>query len=90
MLKASFAVVEKGHKAGIGQRILLCNPHEFEYKSWDGRSNKTLGELGLVDSSHTAAQSSLHIKPSRVQVTSEDNFWTTMLRVWPLLWRSQC
>ena len=49
------------------------------------RSNKTLGELDLVDSSHAAAQSALHISPSRVQVTSEDNFWTTMLRVRPPL-----
>ena len=49
------------------------------------RSNKTLGELDLVDSSHAAAQLSMHITPSRVQVTSEDNFWAIMLQVWPVL-----
>lgn len=47
------------------------------------RSTLTLGDLDLVDSSHAAAQLSLHITPSRVQVTSEDNFWATMLKVGP-------
>ena len=40
----------------------------------------TLGELGLVDPGHAAAQTSLHLTPSRLHVTSEDNFWTAMLR----------
>ncbi|CAK0779312.1 hypothetical protein CVIRNUC_004740 [Coccomyxa viridis] len=44
-------------------------------------SNCSLGELGLVDPSHAAAQTSLHLTPSRLHVTSEDNFWTAMLRV---------
>ena len=51
------------------------------------RSNRTLGELGLVDNGHAAAHSSLHITPSRLQVTSEDNFWTAMLWVQALIQR---
>ena len=33
-----------------------------------------------MDPGHAAAQTSLHLTPSRLHVTSEDNFWTSMLR----------
>ena len=33
-----------------------------------------------MDAGHAAAQTSLHLTPSRLRVTSEDTFWTTMLR----------
>lgn len=65
---------KKGNKTRTLQCIVL--------HTWDiCRSNKTMSELALVESSHAAAQFPLHVAPSRVQVTSEDNFWTTMLRV---------
>lgn len=50
---------------------------------WPCRSNRTLAELGLLENGHAAAQSSLHLTPGRLRVTSEDNFWTIMLRVLP-------
>ena len=34
-----------------------------------------------MDASHAAAQSPLHITTQRLHVTSEEHFWTTMLRV---------
>ena len=33
-----------------------------------------------MDPGHAAAQTALHLTPSRLHVTSEDNFWMTMLR----------
>jgi hypothetical protein len=45
------------------------------------RSNLSLGELGLLDSGHASAQKLLHLTPGRLRVTSEDNFWSTLLDV---------
>ncbi|KAK9905798.1 hypothetical protein WJX75_006443 [Coccomyxa subellipsoidea] len=44
-------------------------------------SNLSLGELGLLDSGHASAQKLLHLTPGRLRVTSEDNFWSTLLDV---------
>lgn len=46
------------------------------------RSNLSLAELGLVDSTHPSAEERLHLSPERLRVTSEDNFWSMMLHVY--------
>ncbi len=45
------------------------------------RSKWTLQDLGLVDSSHSSAENVLHLTTGHLQVTSEDNFWSTMLEL---------
>lgn len=43
------------------------------------RSKWSLQDLGLVDGSHASAQEVLHLTTDRLKITSEDNFWSTML-----------
>lgn len=37
--------------------------------------------MGLVDSSHPSAEEVLHLTTEHLQVTTEDNFWSTVLEL---------
>ncbi|BDA47174.1 hypothetical protein COCOBI_10-0190 [Coccomyxa sp. Obi] len=75
----AFKQVAEAAMAGNSSSIPLPSNLLLMYQAVT--SERSLQDLGLVDSSHPSAQQVLHLTTDHLKITSEDNFWSTMLEL---------